>query len=150
LGLAILDTLNDRVGDTYEPDGVAPAVAPGATQPGPPPADSPLFSPSAWGRFFGQTISNRYQAFADPRASGDLGGFQLGMDLLRGSISSGHYERAGLYGAFGAVNVNVEGLVTNPQARRMSSVTPDRSISRPIRAGRTGRMSGRAVGISTR
>jgi outer membrane autotransporter protein len=122
LGLTILDTLDDRVGDTYEPDSVAPAVASGApavpptTNPGAATADEPLFSPSAWGRFFGQTIDNHYQAFADPRASGDLGGFQLGMDLLRGSLAAGHYERAGLYGALGNTNVNVEGLVANAQA----------------------------------
>ena len=36
-------------------------------------APCPLFAPSVWGRFFGQTINNHYRAFADPRASGDLG-----------------------------------------------------------------------------
>ena len=96
LGLSILGTLDDRVGDTYEPDGcaVTPAVASAAAgtsavdlptriagggadrprSPGQPPC--PLFSPSVWGRFFGQTIHNNYQAFAAPSASGDLGGFQ--------------------------------------------------------------------------
>ena len=38
----------------------------------------------SWGRFFGQTIHNNYQAFAAPSANGDLGGFQGGIDLLRG------------------------------------------------------------------
>ena len=66
-------------------------------------APCPLFSPSAWGRFFGQTIDNHYQAFADPRANGNMGGFQGGIDLLRGSLIAGHYERAGLYGAYGDV-----------------------------------------------
>ena len=121
LGLSILGTLDDRVGDTYEPDGcaVAPAVAPErlpTRKPGPTPAPCPLFSPSVWGRFFGQTIDNHYQAFADPRASGNLGGFQGGIDLLRGSLIAGHYERAGLYGAYGDVNADVDGLVTNPAA----------------------------------
>ena len=45
--------------------GVAAAVVPGAAKPGPPPADEPLFSPSAWGRFFGQTINNRYRRRPD-------------------------------------------------------------------------------------
>jgi outer membrane autotransporter protein len=121
LGLSILGTLDDRVGDTYEPDGcaVAPAVAPDSLptrKPGPTLAPCPLFSPSLWGRFFGQTIDNHYQAFADPRASGNMGGFQGGIDLLRGSLIAGHYERAGLYGAYGDVNADVDGLVTNPAA----------------------------------
>ena len=79
-------------------------------------APCPLFSPSVWGRFFGQTIDNHYQAFADPSANGNLGGFQGGIDLLRGSLIAGHYERAGLYGAYGDVNADVNGLVTNPAA----------------------------------
>ena len=83
---------------------------------GPAPAPCPLFSPSVWGRFFGQTIDNHYQAFADPRASGNLGGFQGGIDLLRGSLIAGHYDRAGLYGAYGDVHADVNGLVTNPAA----------------------------------
>jgi len=134
LGVAILGTLDDRVGDTYEPDGcaVAPAVAPAAAETSavdlptkkpaavptkkPGPAPCPLFSPSVWGRFFGQTLDNHYAAFADPRASGNLGGFQGGIDLLRGSLIAGHYERAGLYGAYGDVNADVDGLVTNPAA----------------------------------
>jgi outer membrane autotransporter protein len=121
LGLSILGTLDDRVGDAYEPDGCAvqPAVAPAALptrKPGPAPTPCPLFSPSVWGRFFGQTIDNRYQAFADPHASGNLGGFQGGIDLLRGSLIAGHYERAGLYGAYGDVSADVDGLVTNPAA----------------------------------
>jgi autotransporter-associated beta strand protein len=125
LGFAILGTLDDRVGDTYEPDGcwVAPAVAPAVVladlptrKPGPAPAPCPLFSPSIWGRFFGETINNHYQAFADPRANGNLGGFQGGIDLLRGSLIAGHCDRAGFYGAYGDVTSDVNGLVTNPQA----------------------------------
>ena len=79
-------------------------------------APCPLFSPSVWGRFFGQTLDNHYAAFADPRASGNLGGFQGGVDLLRGSLIAGHYDRAGLYGAYGDVHADVDGLVTNPAA----------------------------------
>ena len=90
-----------------------PAAVP-TKKPGPAPC--PLFSPSVWGRFFGQTINNHYAAFADPRASGNLGGFQGGIDLLRGSLIAGQYERAGLYGAYGDVNADVNGLVTNPAA----------------------------------
>ena len=121
LGVAILGTLDDRVGDTYRPDtcGVAPAAPPSGLptkKPGPALAPCPLFSPSVWGRFFGQTINNHYLAYADPRASGNLGGFQGGVDLLRGSLVAGHYERAGLYGAYGDASADVNGLVTNPAA----------------------------------
>ena len=121
LGLSILGTLDDRRGDTSDPDGCAvqPAAAPGALptrKRGPALAPCPLFSPSIWGRFFGETVHNHYSAFADPRADGNLGGFQGGIDLLRGSLIAGHYERAGLYGAYGDVNADVNGLVTNPAA----------------------------------
>ena len=120
LGLSILGTLDDRRGDTYEPDGCAvqPAVAPDSlpTRKGPAPGPCPLFSPSVWGRFFGQTIHDNYQAFASPSASGDLGGFQGGIDLLRGPVIPGGYDRAGLYGAYGDVHADVDGLVTNPAA----------------------------------
>ena len=110
LGLSILGTLDDRVGDTFGPDACAVAAAPETSSVDLPtrkpaavptkksgPAPCPLFSPSVWGRFFGQTIDNHYRAFADPRASGNLGGFQGGIDLLRGSLIAGHSERAGLY-----------------------------------------------------
>ena len=129
LGLSILGTLDDRVGDTYEPDGCAVAPAPEVSsvdlptkkadllptrKPGLAPC--PIFSPSVWGRFFGQTLDNHYSAFADPRANGNLGGFQGGVDLLRGPVIPGGYDRAGLYGAYGDVSADVTGLVTNPQA----------------------------------
>ena len=130
LGLSILGTLDDRRGDTYEPDGcaVAPAVETSSvdlptrksvglpTRKGPTLAPCPLFAPSVWGRFFGQTIHNHYQGFADPSANGDLGGFQGGIDLLRGPVIPGGYDRAGLYGAYGDVHADVNGLVTNPAA----------------------------------
>ena len=128
LGLAILGTLDDRAGDTYQPDGCSvapppetssvdlPTRKPLPTKKAAAAAPCPLFAPSAWGRFFGQTFNNHYTAFADPRASGDMGGFQGGLDLLRGSLIAGHSERAGLYGAYGDASADVNGLVTNPAA----------------------------------
>jgi hypothetical protein len=129
LGLTTLGTLHERVGDTYEPDCVAPAPAaessgvdlptkkPAALptkKPGPAPC--PLFSPSAWARFFGGTTNDQYQAFADPRAHGNFWGVQGGVDLLRGPLIPGGFDRAGLYGSYGATDANVDGLVTNPAA----------------------------------
>ena len=145
LGLSILGTLDDRVGDTYEPDGcaVAPAVAAavetsavdlptkkpadGADQEGPALAPCPLFSPSVWGRFFGQTIHNHYQAFADPSANGDLGGFQGGIDLLRGSLIAGQATSAPASMALMAT-CTPTWTAWSPIRRRppMSSAAPDR------------------------
>ena len=55
------------------------------------------WGPSAWGRVIGQQIDNRYRAFADPRASGQLLGFQSGIDLWRGEWLPGHRDAAGIY-----------------------------------------------------
>jgi autotransporter-associated beta strand protein len=126
LGLDILGTLHERGGDTYEPDCSAPVAEtsgvdlptkkPAVPTKKPGPVSCPLFSPSGWARFFGGTFNDRYQAFADPRADGNFWGFQGGVDLLRGSLIAGHYDRAGLFGAYGNSNANVDGLVTNPAA----------------------------------
>ena len=134
LGLSILSTLDDRVGDTYEPDGcaVAPAVAAAQTsavdlptrkpaavptrKPGPAPC--PLFSPSVWGRFFGQAVHNNYQSLRRiPAPAAIWESFQeQGSIFCYGSLIAGQYERAGLYGAYGDVHADVNGLVTNPAA----------------------------------
>ena len=102
LGLQTLGTMQQRIGDTLtlsntggQGNGVARAD---------------------WARFFGQGIDNRYEAFADPRASGWMGGFQGGIDLWRGSLLPGHSDAAGVYLAFANSNINVQGLVTNAAA----------------------------------
>jgi hypothetical protein len=103
LGVAILGTLDDWAGDIYDPDGCGVVVAPETSSVDLPSRKSgdalptrkaglapcPLFSPSAWGRFFGQRVDNHYQAFADPSTSGNMGGFQGGIDLLRGPVPRG-------------------------------------------------------------
>ena len=55
------------------------------------------WGPSVWGRVLGQQIDNHYRAFADPRASGQLLGFQSGIDLWRGEWLPGHRDAAGIY-----------------------------------------------------
>jgi outer membrane autotransporter protein len=102
MGLQILGTLHQRIGDTLT---LANSGGEGAD-----------LGRSDWARFFGQGIDNRYQAFADPRASGWTGGFQGGVDVWRGSILPGHRDAAGVYVAFANSNIAVDGLVTNAAA----------------------------------
>ncbi|WP_146686628.1 autotransporter outer membrane beta-barrel domain-containing protein [Bradyrhizobium canariense] len=102
LGLATLGTLNQRIGDTM----TLANAGNGAMG----------WDRSDWARFFGQQIDDHYQAFADPRASGWLGGFQGGIDLWRGNLVSGHRDAAGVYFGYGQAEVNVTGLVTNATA----------------------------------
>ena len=102
MGLQTLGTLHERIGDTLtlaNTGGEGVGVA-----------------RSDWARFFGQGIDNRYQAFADPRASGWTGGFQGGVDVWRGSLLPGHRDAAGVYVAFANSNIAVDGLVTNAAA----------------------------------
>ena len=97
LGLSILGTLDDRVGDTYEPDGCAGAPAPGRADLCGRPADQEAgrrADQEAWacalsavfalglGPLLRPNDPQPLQAFADPRADGNLGGFQGGIDLL--------------------------------------------------------------------
>lgn len=102
MGLQTLGTLHQRIGDTLtwaNSDSEGAGVA-----------------RSDWARFFGQGIDNRYQAFADPQASGWMGGFQGGVDLLRTSFLPGHRDVAGVYIAFANSDTNVNGVVTNAAA----------------------------------
>ncbi len=102
MGLQILGTLHERIGDTL-------TIASSGDQ-------SAGVVRSDWARFFGQGIDNRYQAFADPRATGWTGGFQGGVDLWRGSLLPGHRDAAGVYVAFANSDISVNGLVTNAAA----------------------------------
>ena len=102
MGLQTLGTLHQRIGDTLT---LADTGGEGAG-----------VARSDWARFFGQGIDNRYQAFADPQASGWMGGFQGGVDLLRSSFLPGHRDVAGVYLAFANSDINVNGLVTNAAA----------------------------------
>jgi outer membrane autotransporter protein len=102
LGLETLGTLHERIGDTLTLENTD--------------GSSPGWGRADWGRFFGQEVNNHYQAFADPRASGWLGGFQSGIDVWRGSLLPGHRDAAGIYLAAADANVTVTGLVTNAAA----------------------------------
>jgi T5SS/PEP-CTERM-associated repeat protein/autotransporter-associated beta strand protein len=94
LGMTTLGTLQDRVGDTsFAAITGTSCPADSDTRDGilrkaPVKAPTDCFNagwgPSVWGRVLGQQVDNRYTAFADPRASGQLLGFQSGIDLLHG------------------------------------------------------------------
>jgi outer membrane autotransporter protein len=100
LGLTTLGTLHERIGDTLLTPGSAGLGGEGA-------------DPSGWARVIGQQIDNRYQAFADPSAKGQLIGVEAGFDLWRGSFIAGHRDVTGVYTAYLNSNVDVDGLVTN-------------------------------------
>ena len=107
LGMTTLGTLHERTGDTsLTAITGTPCPADGDTPDGMPrkaPVKAPTdclnagWGPSVWGRVLGQQIDNHYRAFADPRASGQLLGFQSGIDLWRGEWIPGHRDAAGIY-----------------------------------------------------
>ncbi|WP_069266258.1 autotransporter outer membrane beta-barrel domain-containing protein [Paraburkholderia nodosa] len=99
MGVEMLGTLHERIGDTL------------TTQSGA--AGGSGWASSAWGRVFGGQIDNHYEAYADPRASGGVGGLQTGLDVWRGSFLPGHRDAAGVYFAYGYGSADVDGLVTN-------------------------------------
>jgi outer membrane autotransporter protein len=123
MGLTTLGTVHERIGDAAADAACLSAAAIGgsATSDGapvtkPPPVPDGGCRPPVWGRLFGQQIDNHYQAFADPRATGQVAGIQSGADVWRGNLIPGHTDTAGLYFAYGNGNVGVDGLVTNPAA----------------------------------
>ena len=109
LGMTTLGTLHERTGDTSLIANMGtPCPADGDTRDGivrKAPVKAPTdclnagWGPSVWGRVLGQQIDNHYRAFADPRASGQLLGFQSGIDLWRGEWLPGHRDAAGIYSA---------------------------------------------------
>ena len=124
LGTTSLGTLQERVGDPSL-NGNAPCQPNGNTgdpiprkAPVKAPADCPDagWGPWAWGRVLGQQIDNHYRAFADPRASGQVLGFQSGIDLWRGEWLPGYRDAAGVYFAYANASVDVSGIVTNDTA----------------------------------
>lgn len=102
LGLATMGTLNQRIGDTMTLANAGSGVS--------------GWGRSDWARLFGQGINDHYRAYADPRASGWLGGFQGGIDLWRNTSPAGHRDAGGVYFSYAQANAGVTGLITNPSA----------------------------------
>jgi outer membrane autotransporter protein len=99
MGLAMLGTLHERIGDTLTPQNAG--------------SDDDDWGRSSWARVLGQQISNHYESFADPRADGQMIGAQIGLDIWRGSFIPDHRDAAGVYFAYSNSNLDVEGLVTD-------------------------------------
>ena len=126
MGMSTLGTLHERTGDTsMAADMGAPCLADSDTRDGIPrkaPTKAPTnclnagWGNSAWARVLGQQIDNHYRAFADPRTSGQLLGFQSGIDLWRGEWMPGHRDVGGIYFAYANANVDVSGRVTDEAA----------------------------------
>lgn len=102
LGLTMLGTMHERIGDTLTDAG-------GGT-------GSAGIAHSAWVRMFGEQVDNHYQTYTDARTNGQILGMQAGLDVWRGSFISGHHDAAGVYFAYGNGNVDIDGLVTNADA----------------------------------
>ncbi|EHR04909.1 autotransporter family protein [Bradyrhizobium sp. WSM471] len=126
LGMTTLGTLHERTGDTSPTANTdTPCPTDGNTwdrMPRRTPVKAStdclnaVWGTSVWGRFLGQQIDNHYKAFADPRTSGQVLGFQSGMDLWRGEWIPGHRDAGGIYVGYANANVDVSGLVTNEAA----------------------------------
>jgi outer membrane autotransporter protein len=116
MGLTTLGTLHERVGDAQADAACLNTTFDSVAITKAPPVPEGNCRPAVWGRLFGQQIDNHYQAFADPRASGQVAGIQTGIDVWRGSLIPGHSDTAGVYFAYGNGNASVDGLVTNAAA----------------------------------
>ncbi|MCL2716929.1 MAG: autotransporter outer membrane beta-barrel domain-containing protein [Alphaproteobacteria bacterium] len=110
LGLSTLGTHDERMGDQY-------LTRPGMSQVAPDPLAEDG-RPAVWGRLVAQQLTSSYQGFADPKADSRITVLQSGMDLLRSSdaIAAGHRDYAGIYFAYGNINADISGLITNAAA----------------------------------
>lgn len=82
MGLSTLGTLHERVGEEENLRGLPEPRA---------------YANGAWGRVFGERVSNRWNGTVDASATGNLIGFQTGFDILRRTTDSGHRDHAGVY-----------------------------------------------------
>lgn len=103
MGLAVLGTLHERVGETVrEQDGDEDGLE-GSTG----------LARSAWVRVYGARYSNRYLSYADTHADGSLEAFQSGLDLWQARRADTSRDAAGVYFAYANTRADIDGLVTN-------------------------------------
>lgn len=102
MGLTTLGTLHERIGDTLTLQNAG--------------NEGEGLARSAWGRIVGEQIDNRYLAYSNAGANGQLLGIQAGLDVWRGSLAAGHRDVGGFYFAYANSNAATDGLVTNAAA----------------------------------
>lgn len=85
MGLSTLGTLHERIGEEENLRGLL---------------ESRTRANGAWGRLIGERVSNRWNGTVDASATGNLIGFQTGVDILRRTTDSGHRDHAGVYVAY--------------------------------------------------
>ncbi|WP_150622503.1 autotransporter outer membrane beta-barrel domain-containing protein [Pandoraea captiosa] len=101
MGLSTLGTLHERVG---EEENLRDLPEPRA------------YANGAWGRVFGARVSNRWSGTVDASATGNLIGFQTGLDVYRRTTDSGHRDHAGVYVAYADYNSpSVQGFALGTQ-----------------------------------
>lgn len=109
MGLTTLGTLHERVGEEENLRGLP---------------ESRAYVNGAWGRVFGEHFSNRWGGSVDASATGDLTGFQTGLDILRRTTDSGHRDHAGLYFAYSNYNSSsVRGFAQGVQDLAVGELT---------------------------
>jgi uncharacterized protein YhjY with autotransporter beta-barrel domain len=117
-GFGVIGTLHERMGDPYamvDPGSTAPPAYAAPTvhedylkaAPAVTPTTSP---PAVWGRLlgdFGKRDNDNFFA-AGPDYMWNLGGVQTGFDLWCREERNGAHDHAGLYGAFGTIESDVQ------------------------------------------
>jgi autotransporter family porin len=110
-GFDVIGTLHERMGDPYTmvDSGGAPTASPMYFKAAP--AAAPTSPPPAiWGRLFGDFGKRDNDSFlaTGPDYTWSLGGVQSGFDLWRREWPDGARDHAGLYGAFGTIDSDVQ------------------------------------------
>ena len=133
-GLDFIETLHERMGGDAQRLGAGDNGTYNGTPDG------------AWGRLFGHWGHRDGPGIYSGGPSFDygLGGLQFGFDLYRDEDQNGSRNNAGLYGAFGHAEVDVEHNLLG-----LTLKGGDGQIQRLQSSAATGPISGRATGIST-
>lgn|GEM_PF-4149256 len=103
LGFMTVGTLHERVGN----EGHLLSINPESL--------NSTYLNGAWIRVFDQNNHADYSSIAQPSVTGNITGFQAGLDIYRNTTVNG-LNIAGVYFAYANNNPNVDGIVTNTDA----------------------------------